>query len=189
MKAFALCPSSPEAVKRYTDFLKNQNRAADARLVLDMAEQFKSKSASPFTPLAKASFFQMRLVVDAPADDAEKMIRLEKIPAVGQVRQEEVYVQKSVLLDQTALQSAQLNTGPQGDRQIEITFTSAGRKEFAKVTREHLHQRLAIIIDGKLMTAPTIQSEISGGKCQITGSFSEAEAKAMTAKLNAAIAR
>jgi len=188
-QACALCPSSPEAVKRYTDFLKNQNRAADARLVLDMAEQFKSKSASPFAPLAKASFFQMRLVVDAPADDAEKMIRLEKIPAVGQVRQEEVYVQKSVLLDQTALQSAQLNTGPQGDRQIEITFTSAGRKEFAKVTREHLHQRLAIIIDGKLMTAPAIQSEISGGKCQITGSFSEAEAKALTAKLNAAIAR
>jgi beta-lactamase regulating signal transducer with metallopeptidase domain len=188
-QAFALCPSSPEAVHRYTTFLTSQHREADARLVLDMAEQFKSKSASPFAPLAKASFFQMRLVVDAPADDAEKMIRLEKIPAVGQVRQEEVYVQKSVLLDQTALQSAQLNTGPQGDRQIEITFTSAGRKEFAKVTREHLHQRLAIIIDGKLMTAPTIQSEISGGKCQITGSFSEAEAKALTAKLNAAIAR
>jgi beta-lactamase regulating signal transducer with metallopeptidase domain len=192
-QALALCPVSPaavpEAVKNYATFLKNQHREKDARLVQSLAEQFKPQSVRPSAPLAKASFFQMRLVVDAPADDAEKMIRLEKIPAVGQVRQEEVYVQKSVLLDQTALQSAQLNTGPQGDRQIEITFTSAGRKEFAKVTREHLHQRLAIIIDGKLMTAPTIQSEISGGKCQITGSFSEAEAKALTAKLNAAIAR
>jgi preprotein translocase subunit SecD len=129
----------------------------------------------------------LRLVVDAPADDAEKMIMISTNQASGHVYQQELYVQKSVLVDQSALQSATLITGPQGDRQIEITLTSVGRREFAKVTREHLHQRLAIIIDGKLVTAPVIQSEIPGGKCQITGSFTEAEAKAMAARINAAI--
>jgi preprotein translocase subunit SecD len=113
------------------------------------------------------------------------MIQLSTNPVTGQVRQAEVYVGKSVLLDQTALQSAKLITGPQGDRQIEITFTAAGRKQFAKITREHLHQRLAIVIDGKLMEAPVIQSEITAGTCQIVGSFSDAEAKALAARINA----
>jgi beta-lactamase regulating signal transducer with metallopeptidase domain len=180
-QALALCPSSPEAIKRYADFLKSQNRAADARLVTDMAGQFKSKSAS---------IFQMRLVLDAPADDSELMTNEFQNGSTASHRPAEVLnVEKTVLLDQTALQSATLIKGPQGDRQIEITLTDAGRKQFAKVTREHLHQRLAIIVEGKFLEAPIIQSEISGGKCQIVGSFSEAEAKALTAKINAAIAR
>jgi len=180
-QALALCPSSPEAIKRYADFLKSQNRAADARLVTDMAGQFKSKSAS---------IFQMRLVLDAPADDSELMTNEFQNGSTASHRPAEVLnVEKTVLLDQTALQSATLIKGPQGDRQIEITLTDAGRKQFAKVTREHLYQRLAIIVEGKFLEAPIIQSEISGGKCQIVGSFSEAEAKALTAKINAAIAR
>ena len=144
----------------------------------NLVEQFKPKNAP---------FFQLRLVVDAPADDAEKMIMISTNQANGQVRRQELYVQNSVLLDQTAVQSANLSKSPQGDQQIEINLTDAGRKQFAEVTREHLHQRLAIVIAGKLMEAPDIQTEISGGKCQITGNFSEAEAKALTAKINAVV--
>jgi beta-lactamase regulating signal transducer with metallopeptidase domain len=185
-QAVALCPFSPEAVYRYATFLTQQHREGDAKRVMALLEEFKFMNAGLSVPPAKASFFQIRLVVDAPADDAEKMIVLSTNQANGQVRHQEHYVQKPVLLDQTALQSAKLIKGPQGDQQIEITFTSAGRKQFAEVTREHLHQRLAIIVEGKLLEAPVIQSEISGGKCQITGSFSEAEAKALAAEINAA---
>jgi hypothetical protein len=39
-QALALCPYSPEAAKGYTDFLKKQNRDADAALVSEMAKQF-----------------------------------------------------------------------------------------------------------------------------------------------------
>ncbi len=178
-QALALCPGSPEAVQRYTAFLKSQDRAADAQLVQDLADQFKPKPP----------FFQIRLVVDGPADDAEKMIDQSINQATDQVYSQVLFVQKAILLDQTAIQSAQVEKDALGHRVIDITFTDAGRKQFAQITREHLHQRLAIVIDGKVATAPVIQSEISGGTCQITGSFSEAEAQALTAKINEAIAR
>jgi len=188
-QAVALCPASPETANRYADFLTKQHREAEAKLVQNLAEQFELRPANSSTPPAKTSFFQIRPVVEAPADDAEKMIMISTNHDTGQVRQEVCFVEKPVLLDQTTLQSAKLIAGPQGDRQIEITFTDAGQKQFAEVTREYLHQRLAIIIDGKLMEAPVVQSEISGGKCQIVGSFSEAEAKALAAEINAAVGK
>jgi preprotein translocase subunit SecD len=70
-----------------------------------------------------------------------------------------------------------------------VTFTGAGREQFAKVTKEHLHQRLAIVIDGKLWMAPTVQAEITEGKAIITGSFSADEANALVAQNNGAVAK
>jgi hypothetical protein len=183
-QALALCPVSPaavpEAVKNYATFLKNQQREADAQLVQSLADRFKPKNTS---------IFQMRLVVDEAAADAEKMTMLNTNETTGQVRMQVVFVKKQTLLDQSDLQSAKLINGFQGDLQIEIKFTSAGREKFAKVTREHLHQRLAIIVEGRLLSAPNIQSEITSGTGQITGSFSEAEAEALAAKINGAIAK
>ena len=40
-QALALCPYSPEVADRYAEFLTKQHREADARLVRNMAEQFK----------------------------------------------------------------------------------------------------------------------------------------------------
>ena len=180
-QALALCPSSSEAVKRYTDFLKSRNRAADARLVTDMAERFNLKTAS---------VFQMRLVLDAPSDDSEPMtLNYQNGSAANHRPAEMLNVQKTVLLDHTTLASAELVNDERGSPRIEITFTSEGQKQFAKVTREHHHQRLAIVIDGKLWSASMIESEITGGSGEISGSFSEDEAKAMTAKINAAVGK
>jgi uncharacterized membrane protein len=39
-QALALCPYSPEAAKRYAEFLQSRNRAADAALVTRLAEKF-----------------------------------------------------------------------------------------------------------------------------------------------------
>ena len=124
--------------------------------------------------------------MDETADDAEKMTDLSTNKTTGQVRQEVLFVAKQALLDERDLQSAKLIVGNQGEPQIEITFTDAGREKFGQVTRALLHQRLAIIVDGQLMSAPNLQSEITSGIGQITGSFSAAEAAALAEKLNAA---
>jgi beta-lactamase regulating signal transducer with metallopeptidase domain len=177
-QALAMCPSSPEVIQRYTDFLKSQNRAADARLVTDLAGRFKPKTAA---------VFQMRLVVDAPADDTEPMTNeFKNGPAASPRPAEVLNIAKTILLDQSAVKSAKEIKDHLGSPQIEIAFTRDGGKQFAEVTREHLHQRLAMVIDGKLWEAPVIQAEISGGMCQVSGSFSEAEAKALSAKINEA---
>ena len=85
--------------------------------------------------------------------------------------------------------SAKSSKNRMGYQEIEITFTDAGRKQFADITRQHIHERLAMVIDGKLLAAPMTQAEITEGKAEITGTFSEVEAKTLTAKINQAIAR
>jgi preprotein translocase subunit SecD len=125
--------------------------------------------------------FQIRLVLDAPSGDSEQMT------IVSQVRKEAVDVQKTVLLDQTALKSAQVTTEKSSrEPRIEIVFTDSGRKQFAEVTRQNIGKRLAIVIHGRLYCTPTIRAEIPGGKAEISGDFSEQEAKNLAAKITEA---
>lgn len=105
---------------------------------------------------------------------------------VSSVRKEMVNVQKAVLFDQTALKSAKVRTD-KGYPLIVITFTDDGRKRFAEVTRQNIGKRLAIIIQGQLYCAPRIRAEIPGGKAEISGKFSEQEAKNLAAKITEAM--
>jgi preprotein translocase subunit SecD len=106
---------------------------------------------------------------------------------IGNERKEVVNVQKKVLLDQTALKSVGVVTDGLGHSQIQITFTDEGRKRFAEITHEKLGQRLAIVINSQLYSAPTVRSEIVGGTAEISGSFSKEEANALAAKIIEAI--
>jgi preprotein translocase subunit SecD len=55
-----------------------------------------------------------------------------------------------------------------GQPEISIEFDRTGAKIFEKVTAEHVRERLAIILDDEVMSAPLIQSRITGGKARIT---------------------
>jgi preprotein translocase subunit SecD len=147
-----------------------------------MAACLIASSACAADP-STAPVFQMRSVLDAPSGESEPM------SIVSRERKEVMNVQKTVLLDQTALKSAKVQTDRFGHPQIEITFTDEGRKQFAQVTREKIGQRLAIIIDGQLYCAPTVKTEIPGGKAEISGSFSKQEAKDLAAKISHAMTK
>jgi len=129
--------------------------------------------------------FQMRLVVDKPSSDTEKMTLVQK--GYGTDQKEVLFVQKTALLDQRALKSATVTTRGPGVPFIEISFTDEGKKRMAEVTRQSIGKRLAIVIDGRLYSAPEIATEISGGKAEIAGSFTEQEARELVAKITASI--
>ena len=134
------------------------------------------------------SVFQFRLVLNAPSAKADLMTVVR--PGADAQATETLYVQKKVLLDQTDLKSASVITNqPAGKPRIQITLTDAGAKRFAKVTHQNIGKRLAIIIDGRLYSAPTIKTEIRDGKAQITGNFSEQEANDLAAKINQSVTK
>ena len=54
-------------------------------------------------------------------------------------------------------------------------FDSEGTRNFANVTKRYKGRQLAVVLDGKLYTAPTIQTEILAGSGEITGQFSDEE--------------
>ncbi|MBU0513940.1 MAG: protein translocase subunit SecD [Proteobacteria bacterium] len=60
---------------------------------------------------------------------------------------------------------------------VSLNFNSRGASDFERITRAHEKKRMAVVLDGKVYSAPTIQEVISQGRAQITGSFSTEEAR------------
>lgn len=68
---------------------------------------------------------------------------------------------------------------------IGLTFNKAGAEIFANITRTHLGEPVAIYLDGELLSAPVVQSEIITGDAVITGDFTVEEAQTLAKRLNA----
>ena len=79
-----------------------------------------------------------------------------------------------------------------GRFRILLRFTKDGSKRFADVTRAIAQEnqrtgregRLAIVLDGKLYSAPSVKAEIPNGSAEISGSFSQREAFELSNVLN-----
>lgn len=54
---------------------------------------------------------------------------------------------------------------------VNFRFNNRGSIKFGRVTTESIGKRFAIVLDGIVVSAPTIQSAITGGSGQISGSF------------------
>jgi RNA polymerase sigma factor (sigma-70 family) len=127
--------------------------------------------------------FQLQLVLDHPGDDTESITN-----NFGSNRGETLHVQKTPLLDYSAVSSATVTRdGPSGAPGISVEFSEVGKELFAAITRENLNKRLAIVLDGQVYSAPVIRSEIPGGKAHISGVFTEEEATKLAAKINEAV--
>lgn len=60
---------------------------------------------------------------------------------------------------------------------VTTAFDASGARRFAKLTTEHVGERFAIVLDGKVLSAPTIREPIPGGRGQISGGFTLQGAK------------
>jgi SecD/SecF fusion protein len=60
--------------------------------------------------------------------------------------------------------------------QIALEFNSEGAQLFGQITADNVGRRMAIILDGRLASAPNINEPIPGGRAQISGSYTEKEA-------------
>jgi len=81
-----------------------------------------------------------------------------------------------VLLEGSALKTAGVSRDQVGMPSVSFELNSQGANAFAKITRENIGKQLAIMLDNKEQSAPTINSEINGGSGIITGRFSIEEA-------------
>ncbi len=68
---------------------------------------------------------------------------------------------------------------------VSIDFDARGARLFDQITAENVKKRLAIVLDNNVYSAPVIQERISGGKAQISGSFTPDEASDLAIVLRA----
>src|SRR5438045_2030062 len=66
---------------------------------------------------------------------------------------------------------------------VHLRFDAEGAKQFGNITAANVHHRFAIVLDGTIQSAPVIQDAIYGGDAQITGRFTEEEARGLASVL------
>lgn len=72
--------------------------------------------------------------------------------------------------------------GSLGGWYVSLTFTDAGGKSFERITGANVKRRFAIILDGRVYSAPVIQTKIGGGQAQITLGSGDPEVQLREAK-------
>ncbi len=92
---------------------------------------------------------------------------------------------KDTPLDGKHFRSAAVTSDPTtGLPVVQITFDDEGAKLFADLTKANLGKRIAIFVGGQLVTAPTVQTEITTGIAVITGSSTFQDARTLAQDLN-----
>src|SRR5262245_887884 len=93
------------------------------------------------------------------------------------------------ILGPTAVEGTHLNgadaglpSSGVGSWQVNLSFDGTGPKQFAQTTKDLVNKQspqnqFAIVLDGQVVSAPVVQGEIPNGRAEITGNFSQSEAK------------
>ncbi len=83
-----------------------------------------------------------------------------------------VVVRRRVEISGENLADARMSNDPQtGEPVVSIRFDSQGARRFGEITTRNVNKPFAIVLDGKVLSAPNINEPILGGQAQISGGF------------------
>lgn len=67
---------------------------------------------------------------------------------------------------------------------VSLKFNNSGQQKFTQLTKNNLQKQIAIVLDNKIVSAPTVQTEITNGEAVITGSKNIQEAQKLADRLS-----
>lgn len=137
--------------------------------------------------IGRTAQLEFRLVSDDPmAPGGETLEGQETDPLTGIVRQTSYVVDPGIVMTGEAVSDARHRPGDFGDPPyVAFTLNSSGAKLFERITGENTGRRLAIVLDGRVQSAPVIRSKIGGGRGIIEGNFTLDEARDLAIVLRA----
>ncbi len=91
------------------------------------------------------------------------------------------------VLDYRALELAYAECDPTMGNIINIRMRPVAAKAWRQITGDNVGRPIAMVIDGRVYSAPTVNCAIEGGRSQITGTFNEAEAQLLADRLQASV--
>ncbi len=130
--------------------------------------------------IGRTAQLEFKLVVDNP-----ELLRMalagEDIPPEYQVLYDEegrpYLLERKALLTGEAVKKAYVSFDQFNQPVVSLELTPEGAKEFARITGENVGRDLAIVLDGKVQSAPVIRERISGGRAMISGRFTPQSAQ------------
>jgi preprotein translocase subunit SecD len=94
-----------------------------------------------------------------------------------------IAVKRRVMVNGDQISKAVQSFDDNGRPDIQLTFDSAGARRFGRATQENVGKPFAIILDGRVLSYPTIEGPILGGTAQITGNFTVESANELAISL------
>ena len=191
--------TSIEVVRRRVDALGTREptivRQGTNRIVVEAPGESDPEQLKRVIGQTAKLTFQMVDATVSPAD-----IQAGRVPPGSEILPDSeqgpggmLIVRKRILVSGKNLTNANVGSDQYQRPAIDFRFDGAGTKAFGEATSQNVNQRFAIILDGKIVSAPTIINPITTGSGQITGSFSIQQASelvnvlkggALPAKLN-----
>ncbi len=144
--------------------------------------------------IGKTALLEFKLVNDgvriSEVLDSEGKVDPSKIPTGYEVlpgKMETLFLLKEEPeITGAALTNAKVEIGGQYNMPyVAIDFNKDGAKKFARITEINIERNLAIVLDGRVQSAPVIKSKIPDGHAIIEGNFTMEEAKNLAIVLRA----
>ena len=141
--------------------------------------------------VGRTAHLEFRIVSDN-AEDMKKALNNEAVEGyelkymeVARGGGEPILIEKNAVLTGDLLVNAQTEFSSEGfgEPYVSLTFNAKGAEIFSKVTATNVGRRLAILLDGKVQSAPVIREPIPSGRAQISGNFSVDEANSLSVVL------
>lgn len=145
--------------------------------------------------VSRIAYLEFKLV-KADANDNPDLIEKAKkgeIPSnlelkyltKGNGETEALLLRKEASLGGEHLTNAYVSFGNLGMPEVNLQFDRIGARIFSRLTGENINRRLAILLDGKVHSAPNINEKISEGRARISGNFDMEEASTLASILRA----
>lgn len=161
-----------------------QRSGTDGILIQLPGVQDPARAKSLIGKTAQLEF--MMLADDPEAPGVRKLFGTESDPVTHSVREVPYSVEPTVLMTGEVISDARHRPGQLGEAPyVAVTLTSSGATTFERITGDNVGRRMAIVLDGKVQSAPVIQDRIGGGRAVITGNFTLDEARDLALVLRA----
>jgi preprotein translocase subunit SecD len=137
--------------------------------------------------IEQSSRLGLHLVLDAEPADADIPEAAMVAPAFPGVGQYDEVVLRQPDIDSARFALIAVSTDVTGRPVVDFRLDSQGARQLCHLTRDHLRERFAVLLNGKVLTAPVIIEPICGGAGQISGAFDEQVAHELVALMRAGV--
>ena len=133
--------------------------------------------------IGKTAVLEFRLIADGSSKEIETLKSSNLASPESPTSWE---VEKRVLLSGAQLADARVRPAAQFEGpQVELTMTDSGAVDLDSASGENVGRRLAIILDDKVVMAPSLNERIGGGRAVISGNFDLTTARDLAIVLRA----
>lgn len=142
--------------------------------------------------IGKTAVLEFKLVANGsdptkPTTGTEVLPGEERDTVTGQMNSKVTYtLERKTLMTGEVIADARVRPSTQMEGPyVELILNSRGAKLFEELTAANVNRQLAIVLDGKVKSAPVIRERIGGGRASITGNFDLREARDLAIVLRA----